>query len=163
MPFAENNSPIPPIPPKDRPEVLVTYTASTEPRTESDRFPSDPYEYVFNAPEKIPGTTRVLRDGEGGSFIFIILPYPIRFLELTTGKTQLVLAALLHDEQIPLVGGGTMSSVDGFLGDNIEEAQEQWDTFVEQDGDPLPPPAWSGDDEDSDMDPHDAHDALGGD
>ncbi len=137
MPFAEDTNSRPPTPIPAQ-ELVVPYTAPGAQRTEEDRFPNAAYEWVFNAPEKCPGTTRVIRDGDGGRYLLIILPHPVRFLELTGGKTEVVMAAILHEEVL-----GTLSTVDGWLSDSVEEAQEQWNDYVEQDG--KVPPSWSGD------------------
>ena len=129
MPFAE--TPLPPPAPHQRPAVVVPYTAPEGSRSESERFPNDLVEYVWNAVERVPGTTRKTHAGDGGQFVLITLPHPIHGLELRTGKVQVVLAAILHEETLPQEGQ-PLVTVGGCLFDEIEEATSNWEDFVLQ-------------------------------
>lgn len=151
MPFAESSPPVPP--PHLRPEVVVPYHAPAGARNENDRYPDALYEYVWNAPDRIPGTTRVTHAGEGGVFVLIILPHPLLGLNLTSGTTTRVLAAILHEET--LAGDPALVTVDGWLCDDIAEAQSNWDEFILQDAEPPTPLGFypTNDNTESDLDP----------
>ena len=111
--------------------MVVPYTAPEGVRSESDQFPNALVEYVWNAVERIPGTSRKTHAGDGGQFVLITLPHPVHGLELRTGSVQVVLAAILHEETLPQVGA-PLVTVSGCLFDAIDEATANWEDFVLQ-------------------------------
>jgi hypothetical protein len=136
-----NDFAIPPVPAELREEVLITYEhdGTITPSGGKD-YPSDLYKYVHQMARggvggrPVPGVSIEERGcaAEGGIYLLVLLPFPLRAVNLTTGTSSLVLGALLHELEI-VHEGKPVLSVDGYLADNHPDAMNTWRNFVEDD------------------------------